>query len=901
MKTKYITILFILFLTLPFAGWAQDAIKTSFEDYTVGNVNKQNKWTVSKGSATIEENPIYSHTGNKGLSISNTSSLQTDHVAYSSSEDGLAGDVYVDFWIKVNSITTGAFSITGNDLKSNSRSFMLEFSADGKIKVYNKSSGSSKIKPTYAIGEWLRISYKIDNANAVCQFALNGTPYDEVLEFREIKNNSTVFNYHSIRFIQSSGNCDIALDDIYIGTEPISDINFEGTGPIVKPDYVFTITQPQNAEITLSPLPTDGKYKKDTKVTASITINDLCKYKFNKWTGDVSGNSNPVTFTVTKDMNIGAEIVDIPAQGQTRTVKNYNELKTALSSMNPGDIIELEDGTYSGNGLTVTQSGCEERPIIVRAKNIGQAKLTGKLYFTLKNISYVTFEGLNFDLDPVSSIFKMEGCSYVRITRNEFRMKKETEGQTSKWILIGDEWNNLVCNSHHNRIDHNLFDGKYDGGSWVVIDGAHGTTPGDISKHDRIDHNHFRNNTPRVSNEKETIRIGVSDLTPCSAYCTVEYNLFENCDGDPEIVSVKSCDNLVKGNTFRGCLGTVCLRQGSRNTVDGNYFFGDGKIVDGNGCGGIRVYGIDHKIINNYFEGLTGEKWDAACTITNGDVTNPSSSWSSHNIPENVVFAFNTYINNKSDIEIGFTNSDKYSKTPKNCLITNNIYVQPENPIVTIHTAKAASGVTFANNIMHATENGSIGTTLAESQAMQINPLLVLSNCVTDGDNCSNLLPYAAYKLSENSPAIDKATINNAYSILDFEGQIRTGNKDIGADEYNNEIISNGILGEEHVGPYAINFVLELPNSIENGNLIKQIIDIQCYNKELKINYSVENASETLINIYDLNGNLIYSSTSYPQSGLNSLNIQAKDLPTGVCIVNLINKEYNISKKVIIK
>ena len=479
-------------------------------------------------------------------------------------------------------------------------------------------------------------------------------------------------------------------------------------------------------------------------------------------------------------------------------------------------------------------------------------------------------------------------------------MKKETEGQTSKWILIGDEWNNLVCTSHHNRIDHNLFDGKYDGGSWVVIDGAHGTSPGDISKYDRIDHNHFRNNTPRAANEKETIRIGVSDLTPCSAYCMVENNLFENCDGDPEVVSVKSCDNIIKGNTFRGCLGTVCLRQGSRNTVDGNYFFGDGKTVDGNGCGGVRVYGLDHKIVNNYFEGLTGEKWDAACTITNGDMLNSSSSWSAHFIPENIVFAFNTYINNKSDIEIGFTNNDNYGKSPVNNLIANNIFIQDTNPIVKVHTAKSLSGVSFSNNVMYATNTASIGTSLTEVQAVQVDPLLTKTDCVAEGDACALKLPIAVYKLNQGSPAIDAATVYSDIVTEDFEGQARTGVKDIGADEYSTSNIKNGVLSADYVGPDAIEFELIFSSGVNTDNVNNAIARFYSYNKELYIDMldaSGADREETLFTVYDMAGVLLKSVSTTSSSASMSLS----QYPNGIYVLKISNKKYKEFQKFILK
>lgn len=55
------------------------------------------------------------------------------------------------------------------------------------------------------------------------------------------------------------------------------------------------------------------------------------------------------------------------------------------------------------------------------------------------------------------------------------------------------------------------------------------------------------------------------------------------------------------------------------------------------GCGGVRVYGIGHVVVNNYFEGLTGDKWDPVLAITNGDKSNGGDlNNSSHLVPENL-------------------------------------------------------------------------------------------------------------------------------------------------------------------------------------------------------------------------------------------------------------------------
>ncbi|GHV42901.1 hypothetical protein FACS1894180_0480 [Bacteroidia bacterium] len=801
-------------------------VQTSFEDYNLGNLAGQQSWTVSSGNATVSNSGDYVHSGDKGVVISATSGMQVDNVSFSSSQTGLDGLIYIDFWVKITALPSTHTAITGYDLTSNSRNIMVEFRTDYKLKVYDGSGGASAITPTYQLNQWYRLSFLVNNYTKTYRFSLNGNVYSADLGFREIKAAATTLDYHSLRFNQSSGTANFAIDDMYVGSNSISDIDFGG-----------------GTDTTVVP--------PDTTVI------------------------NPPTDTL-----------DCTQEGITRTVSNYALLKTALQAMNPGDIIILEDGTYSGSAITVTRSGCETRPIVIKARNKGQALIRGNLYFTLRDVAFVTFEGLDFDISHQSVIFKMEGCNNVRITENHFKMQLDPNDSTatSKWILIGDTWNDLTCNSHHNRIDHNFFDGKYDGGAWLVIDGSHGTSPGFASQHDRIDHNHFLNNTPRVTNEKETIRIGVSDLSFSSSFTTVEYNYFENCDGDPEIISVKACDNIVRGNTFFNCLGTVCLRHGFRNTVDGNYFKSDGKIIDGNGCGGVRIYGKDHKVVNNYFENLTGQKWDACLTITNGDVLNTSTSYSSHFIPENLIAAHNTMVNNQSDIEIGFTNNGNYNKAPVNCLIADNISINNQNPIVKVWTN--LNGITFNNNIFYPTGNASIGTTLTSVQAQQINPLLENSNCLANDADCYHLLPTAVYKLKNGSPAINIGT--NNYVLSDFEGQIRDANPDLGADEYSIDSISYGYLSPNYVGINAQDFLLFASSDNKNINS-NEYISIYVFDNNLNFIFENSRFGTAVVNIYNIQGKLLKSENITTYQGLNQGKINITNLKTGLYILQIGN------------
>ena len=44
----------------------------------------------------------------------------------------------------------------------------------------------------------------------------------------------------------------------------------------------------------------------------------------------------------------------------------------------------------------------------------------------------------------------------------------------------------------------------------------------------------------------------------------MEQNFFDRCDGELEIISSKSCDNIYRGNTFLNCAGMLTLRHGNR-------------------------------------------------------------------------------------------------------------------------------------------------------------------------------------------------------------------------------------------------------------------------------------------------------------------------------------------------
>jgi len=518
-----------------------------------------------------------------------------------------------------------------------------------------------------------------------------------------------------------------------------------------------------------------------------------------------------------------------------------------------------------------------------------------------KKSAFVTLKGFVFDGQGEDSLVKLEGCNNIRISRNVFELETT---ESIKWVFVGGVWNDntfpFQWPSHHNRIDHNIFQNKETPGHYITIDGSFDDTGSDEvyyqSQYDRIDYNYFKNNGPRAVNEQESIRIGWSEMSLSSGFTTVAHNLFEDCDGDPEIVSVKSCDNIIKHNTFVASYGTLSLRHGNRNRVEGNYFFGDEKPIGTSPAGstiytgGIRVYGTDHVIINNYMEGLNGTRWDAPITLTLGDaIDGQSSSLSKHFRAERVTIAHNTLVNNSHGIEIGFDNNDNYNKNLKDITIANNLITGAENSLVEIVDTDNDQGdeITWLSNLMYPTGDamllaGATSTTLGATAVSNEHPFLIF-------DEDSN-----TWRTTAETPLYENA-IAAAIISEDIDGQERPSTSNPGADHYSMESIRYIPLTPEEVGPNAsynastavtdkeiLSGAILYPNPTNNVLYLSDL--------DRKVNELV---------IMTLEGQVLLSNKI--KSPLSDLTIDTSTLPNGIYLVQLLNDKAMEVRKVIIQ
>ncbi|WP_315823084.1 polysaccharide lyase 6 family protein [Paraflavitalea speifideaquila] len=292
-----------------------------------------------------------------------------------------------------------------------------------------------------------------------------------------------------------------------------------------------------------------------------------------------------------------------------------------------GDIIILANGIYTASSdITVNKQGTGAQPITIKAQTIAGAEIKGTAGFNIVSpAKYIIIQGFKFTHNA-SQATMASGTSFCRWTRNIF----ETPG-------AGE---NLLLNGNDHEVDYNTFQHKNALGRFIAVRGS----GSQIAQRLYIHHNYFLDQQPQTGNGAETVQFGLSGYSLSSSNSIMEYNLFEECQGENEMISIKSSAVTVRYNTIRDCGAQFTLRHGNFCVVYGNYFIN---------TPGIRIFGDDHKVFSNHFENC-----NPAINIGNGDgeVAN-GDPLTAHDRPDRVLIAYNTLVNNPANItQSGRTN-----------------------------------------------------------------------------------------------------------------------------------------------------------------------------------------------------------------------------------------------------
>ena len=345
-----------------------------------------------------------------------------------------------------------------------------------------------------------------------------------------------------------------------------------------------------------------------------------------------------------------------------------NELKNLLSKLKPGDKVLLQDGIYKDINLNINCKGTLKNRITIKALNPGKVVITGNSSISLEG-DYTTF---------ANAIFKDGG------KKNSISLK----GNGNRLTGCDISFNNsdgpvLMMSMKNNRIDHCIFHDFNKSERWIQKDSG-------SKSEDYIlfDHNIVKNRPKgKDSNGYETIQLRNDDNMIASKTIILN-NYFEKCDGELEMISVKSSENIIHQNTIKTVKATVTLRHGRGTIISSNKFLQDN--IDESG--GIRIIGADHIIYNNLLKDINGgTTTNCALSISNGGNSKPS-----YQQVKNLKVIKNVLINNECDIALGLSSKGKLVPTDVE-FRDNIVYKNNKNPIFS-SKGSTCKNVTFKNN-----------------------------------------------------------------------------------------------------------------------------------------------------------------------------------------------------------
>ncbi len=446
-------------------------------------------------------------------------------------------------------------------------------------------------------------------------------------------------------------------------------------------------------------------------------------------------------------------LVVSPLTASDRYASDAAALSAAITASTAGDTVIMRNGVWRDVVIAFEGTGTTSAPVTLRAETPGGVVLVGKSRLEIGG-EHLVVDGLVFTdgwLPDSDHVIQFRRGSRVatdcRLT-NTAIISYNPPDPTLRYF-----WVSLY--GRRNRVDHCYFDGMAHNGVTLVV-----WRDGSRDEH-RVDHNHFAHHASGGGeNGWETIRVGTSSDSLSDSATTVEFNFFEECNGEIETISNKSGANLYRANTFLRNQGMLTLRHGDGCRVEGNRFLGENV----SNTGGIRVIGRDHVIVNNYIERTRGRD-GAAITIYAGQASPELSGYSP---ADRATVAFNTIVDVTGPAisyaaGLGSTNR---SVLPTGVVVANNLLANTSTASGEWLTGASPDRVVFDGNIAF----GRSGAALPAAGFRAADPRLARGD---DG----------LYRPAGDSPVVDAASAPPADVPLDFDGTARGNLRDVGADE----------------------------------------------------------------------------------------------------------------------
>ncbi|MEL0652103.1 chondroitinase-B domain-containing protein [Algibacter sp. TI.3.09] len=520
-------------------------------------------------------------------------------------------------------------------------------------------------------------------------------------------------------------------------------------------------------------------------------------------------------------------------------VSTNKELYEAIKNAKAGDNIVLANGIWENVEIKFIGEGTENAPITLKAETSGQVFIEGVSNLEIAG-NYLIVEGLFFrnGYTPTSNVIAFrtseeEVANYSRVTNCvilDYNQKQRDKDDL--WIQLFGK---------HNKVDHCYIAGKTNGGPTLRVDLKGNQS---IRNYHQIVNNHFGPRPRKGGARGESIQLGSSFTSMSPSNTTIANNLFEECNGEVEVISSKTNFNEIRNNVFYKSEGSVVTRHGNYAVIDGNYFIGDG--VNKN-YGGIRLVNTGHWVINNYFYNIIGENFRSPLAVMNGI---PKSPLNRYNQVTDVVVAYNTYVNCKSPWQFGVgTNiaqsdvlpkSEIRSARPIRTVVANNVIYNTEGDLLPVVEHDKADGVLFKSNVINNNDvkfkdyNGGLQNAKLELKKVSENISIPVG---VPGE----VTPYIGFEfntittdLAGNSRA-DQNKIG-AFVNADMPDPNILDKSKYGASWYSNEVEA------KEANTFAVANVEELQSKIneaQNGDVIALNPGVYQISKSIEINKSI--------------------------------------------------------------
>ncbi|MPW35283.1 polysaccharide lyase 6 family protein [Vibrio sp. B1Z05] len=490
-----------------------------------------------------------------------------------------------------------------------------------------------------------------------------------------------------------------------------------------------------------------------------------------------------------------------------------------------GSTLCLADGEYSDDlDLRVV------RGMTVAAEHSGKAIIKDGVISISLNGEHSRLQGLVFkDITYKSAMINTRGhdnttCTDCRITEiSVIDPKTVIDKRTGQ----GKAGNLVKLYGDGNWFDHSILSGKTSANPMISLVREKGLTDEQRAHNIVVYKNYIANRAPAdgkiyagaQDNNYEAIRTGLSETHEQASHSFVVGNLFENIQGEAEVISNKASENTISFNTIRNSNGSLTNRHGHDNNIENNFILGEGYPL----AGGIRIVDNGHVIQNNYIDGARylSTTHHGGIVLLGSDGAGDGDN--GYQQVENVHIAHNTIVDSVNSLNL---DGGGKKTQPQNVFIENNIVEKAIGPIFKSSDRGLPPNSEILGNIFS-------GNQFADSDGIKESQL-ASQNSFESAELERNTQGDHLYRPTANTPNLDATlhvTRNFTAPTYDMDGQLRSAMTTIGADERNATTRTVAPLSYKDVGPVTYKVTKPSPivvtADIKNSNFDNWLEDWQ--------------------------------------------------------------------------